>query len=47
MGGLRQRRRQVELLQELTPSLAQAAQRALMSEAPSRVAELVSQQASG
>jgi ATP-dependent Lhr-like helicase len=38
---------QVELLQELTPSLAQAAQRALMSEAPSRVAELVSQQASG
>ncbi|HET7837338.1 MAG TPA: ATP-dependent DNA helicase, partial [Variovorax sp.] len=33
---------QVELLQALAPSLAQAAQRALMSEAPSRVAELVS-----
>ncbi|MDN8612147.1 DEAD/DEAH box helicase [Variovorax ginsengisoli] len=38
---------QVELLQVLTPSLAQAAHRALMLEAPSRVAELVSQQASG
>ena len=36
---------QVELLQALTPSLAQAAHRALMSEGPSRLAELVSQQA--